>query len=208
MTESLFIPGVLLAGGKSRRMGGKEKCLLLLAGRPLLDHVIERFRPQVATLILNAPGDPARFASRGLEVVADSIEGFVGPLAGILAGLDWAHANAPQAAHIATVPCDAPFLPGDLVRRLTQALREEGAAIAYAASAGRNHPLFALWPLSLRENLRRAVVDEGVRRIQDWTPRHKTARIDYPCVPVDPFANINSPHDLAEAEDMLSRRVP
>ncbi|OHC75651.1 MAG: molybdenum cofactor guanylyltransferase MobA [Rhodospirillales bacterium RIFCSPLOWO2_12_FULL_58_28] len=204
MTKLIPLPGVLLAGGKSRRMGGKEKCLLPLAGRPLLDHVIERLRPQVATLIINAPGDPARFARWGLEVVPDAIEGFAGPLAGILAGLDWAYANAPQAAYIVTSPCDAPFLPGDLVKRLARTLKKEGADIACAVSANRNHPTFALWPLSLREDLRRAVVDEGVRRIQDWMLRCKVAPVDYPCDPIDPFTNINNPQDLAEAEEILS----
>ncbi len=202
------IPGVLLAGGKSWRMGGREKCLLELAGRPLLDHVIGRAQPQVDVLILNAPGDPARFASFGLEVAADVIDGFAGPLAGVLTGMEWARTNTPQARHIATFPCDAPFLPNDLVARLREAAQSENAAIALAASAGREHPAFALWPVEMMEDLRRATTEEGLRRMGEWTARCKAARVEYPCQPVDPFFNINSPQDLAEAERILSHSRP
>ena len=193
------IGGVVLAGGLSRRMGGGDKCLRPLAGRPILAHIIERARPQVAALALNANGDPARFAAFGLPVIADSIADFAGPLAGILAGLDWAAASLPGASHVASFAGDAPFLPRNLVARLAAAL-EAGHELACAASAGRSHPVFGLWPLALRENLRQAVVGEGVRKVDRWTGRFRLATVDFPAQPVDPFFNANRPDDLAEAE--------
>ena len=189
-------------------MGGDDKSLRELAGRSLLGHVIERLRPQVDILILNTGSADPRLESYGLEVVADVIEGFAGPLAGILTGLEWAArnrppGNGPMPSHIATAPCDAPFVPTDLVARLVQALEGEGADIAHAVSGGRDHPVFALWPLSLTADLRHAVAEEGVRRLKQWTERHKVARVNYPATPTDPFHNINTPEDLAEAERLV-----
>lgn len=201
MTSSVV--GVLLAGGQSRRMGGGDKSLRLLGGRLILDRVIDRFRPQVGRLILNANGDPRRFASTGLPVVPDSVEGFAGPLAGVLAGLDWAAANVPGAMWIATAATDAPFLPADLVRRLIVAT-EEGAELVCAASHGQPHPVIGLWPVRLREDLRRAVVEEGVRKVDIWTARHRLAVVDFPADPVDPFFNVNTPEDLAAAERLIA----
>ncbi len=201
MTQSVV--GVLLAGGQSRRMGGGDKNLRLLGGRPILDRVIERLRPQVGRLILNANGDPERFARTGLPVVADSVEGFVGPLAGVLAGLDWAAANMPAAMWIVTAATDAPFLPADLVARLVVAT-EEGAELVCAASHGQPHPVIGLWAVRLREDLRRAVVEEGVRKVDAWTARHRLAVVDFPADPVDPFFNVNTPEDLAAAERLVS----
>lgn len=201
MTSSVV--GVLLAGGQSRRMGGGDKSLRLLGGRLILDRVIDRFRPQVGRLILNVNGDPRRFASTGLPVVPDSVEGFAGPLAGVLAGLDWAAANVPGAMWIATAATDAPFLPADLVRRLIVAT-EEGAGLVCAASHGQPHPVIGLWPVRLREDLRRAVVEEGVRKVDIWTARHRLAVVDFPADPVDPFFNVNTPEDLAAAERLIA----
>lgn len=200
---SSSVVGVLLAGGQSRRMGGGDKSLRLLGGRLILDRVIDRFRPQVGRLILNANGDPRRFASTGLPVVPDSVEGFAGPLAGVLAGLDWAAANVPGAMWIATAATDAPFLPADLVRRLIVAT-EEGAELVCAASHGQPHPVIGLWPVRLREDLRRAVVEEGVRKVDIWTARHRLAVVDFPADPVDPFFNVNTPEDLAAAERLIA----
>ena len=197
------IAGVILAGGLARRMGGGDKGLRALAGRPILSHVVERARPQVAGLVLNANGDPARFADFGLPVAADGIEGFAGPLAGVLAGLDWAAAELPGCDWLASFPCDAPFLPLDLVARLADAVTEEGADMACAVSEGRDHPVIGLWPTRLCEDLRRALVEEEIRKVDIWTARHALAVAEFPAEPFDPFFNANRPDDLAEAERLL-----
>ena len=196
------LAGIVLAGGQSRRMGGGDKCLRPLAGRPILAHIIERARPQVAALALNANGDAARFAGFGLPVVADSVADFPGPLAGILAGLDWA-ARLPNATHVASFAGDAPFLPRDLVARLAAALAQ-GYDLACAASAGRAHPVFGLWPLALREELRRALAVEGIRKVDRWTARFRLATVEFAATPFDPFFNANEPDDLAEAERLAA----
>ncbi|HET8726817.1 MAG TPA: molybdenum cofactor guanylyltransferase MobA [Alphaproteobacteria bacterium] len=201
------ITGVLLAGGLARRMGGGDKGLRLLGGRPILDHVVGRARPQVDALVLNANGDPARFAAYGLPVVPDSVEGFAGPLAGVLAGLDWAAVHAPGCRFVASFACDAPFLPRDLVSRLAAAV-DEGADMACAASGGRRHPVFGLWPVALREDMRRALVDEGVRKVDLWTARHRLVEVEFPLEPFDPFFNANRPDDLAAAERLLPAASP
>jgi molybdopterin-guanine dinucleotide biosynthesis protein A len=196
------IVGVLLAGGRARRMGGGDKCLRSLAGRPLLERIVERVRPQVSTLILNAGGDGERFAAYGLPLVADTIPDFAGPLAGVLAGLEWAaDKGAPWLVSFAT---DAPFLPDDLVARLAGAVRDAGADMACAASDGRAHPVFGLWPVALKGELRRAMEDEDMRKIDRWTGCYDLVQVDFPCRPVDPFFNVNSPDDLARAEEILS----
>ena len=201
------IVGVLLAGGLSRRMGGGDKTLRLLAGRPLLDRVIERIRPQVAALVLNANGDPARFARYRLPVVADSVADFAGPLAGILAGLDWAAANRPDCSLVASIPTDAPFLPRDLIARLVAGMQEAGAELACAASGGQPHPVIGLWPVRLRDDLRRALVDEEIRKVDMWTARYKLATVDFlaDAAGVDPFFNANRPDDLERAATLLPR---
>jgi molybdopterin-guanine dinucleotide biosynthesis protein A len=196
---------VLLAGGLSRRMGGGDKCLRAIGGETLLQRVIARVRPQVGTLVINANGDAARFAAFGLPVVADAVEGYAGPLAGVLTGLLWARAHAPDARDIATVPTDGPFVPRDLVARLVAARAAAGADLVQAASGGQVHPVVGLWPVRLLEDLRRAVVDEGVRKVDVWTGRHRLATAEFSTEPVDPFFNANHPEDLAEAERLLAR---
>ena len=200
MTEPTV--GVLLAGGLARRMGGGDKPLRMIGDKPLLAHVIERLRPQCATLVLNANGDPVRFAASGLPVVADSVEGFAGPLAGVLAGLDWAARSHPQIEWVVSVATDTPFLPADLVRRLHAARTAQGARLACAASGGRTHPVIGLWPVALREDLRRALIEESERKIDRFTARYALAVADWPVQPYDPFFNANSPKDLAEARDI------
>jgi molybdopterin-guanine dinucleotide biosynthesis protein A len=199
------VVGLLLAGGLSRRMGGGDKCLRPLAGKPILSHIIERIRPQVGHLVLNANGDPARFAAFGLPVAADSITGFAGPLAGILAGLDWAASHAPDTPLVLSVPTDAPFLPRDLAECLRAAGRAEAADIVFAASDGQQHPVVGLWPVALRDQLRRALVEENIRKVDAWTARYRVALVDFPAEPVDPFFNTNRPEDLAEAESLIAR---
>jgi molybdopterin-guanine dinucleotide biosynthesis protein A len=197
------IVGLLLAGGQARRMGGGDKPLRLVGGRPILDHVIERFAPQVECLVLNANGDPARFARYGLPVVADSVAGFAGPLAGILAGLDWAAEHRADCPLVASVATDAPFLPRDLVARLRRGLEEAGADLACAASGGREHPVIGLWPVRLRDDLRRALVEEDTRKVDIWTGRYRVAVVPFPDTPVDPFFNANRPEDLDRAEALM-----
>lgn len=190
--------GAIIAGGQARRMGGGDKCLLPVRGRPILAHIVERLRPQCGYLLLNANGDPDRFAAFGLPVVADAIPDFAGPLAGLLAVLDHVAQAHPRATDILTVPGDTPFLPGDLVARLRAAGAKDGARIACAASAGRRHPTVALWPLALRKDLRRALA-EGERAIGRFASAHGLAEAEWPATP-DPFLNVNAPADLASAE--------
>lgn len=197
------IAGVVLAGGLSRRMGGGDKALRLLAGRPMLAHVLDRAARQVGALVLNANGDSSRFAAFGLPCVADSVPGFAGPLAGVLAGLDWAATNAPDAELVASFPSDAPFLPRDMVARLFEA--RKGAAIAIASSGGRTHPVCGLWPVALRDDLRRALTIEDIRKVETWIARHKHVAVDFAVDPIDPFFNANAPDDLARAEIFLGR---
>jgi molybdenum cofactor guanylyltransferase len=197
--------GLILAGGLSRRMGGGDKALRLLCRRPLIERVIERLAPQVAALLLNANGDPARFARFGLPVVADSVAGYAGPLAGVLAGLDWTAEHRPECDTVASVASDAPFLPKDLVARLAAGLIGSPGAVACAASGGRVHPVFALWPVRLREDLRQAVVGEGIRKVDLFTARHPLQVVSFAAEPVDPFFNANEPRDLLAAEELLAR---
>jgi molybdopterin-guanine dinucleotide biosynthesis protein A len=203
-TTSAAVVGVLLAGGLARRMGGGDKCLRRLGDRPILAHVIARARPQVAALVLNANGDPARFAAFALPVAADVVEGFAGPLAGVLTGMDWARRQRPDCPWIATIATDTPFFPTDLVVRLLAAVGE-GADLACAASAGRTHPVFGLWPVRLADELRSAMVDEGMRKVDVWTARHPLVEVPFAADPIDPFFNTNRPEDLSEAERLLGR---
>ena len=166
MTEVFAAPGVILAGGLARRMGGGDKPLREIGGRTILARVIARLAPQCECLVLSANGDPLRFASFGLPVVADGVKDYPGPLAGILAGLDWAAAHRPDAQWILSAPGDCPFLPRDLVARLSQAVSAHGAELAVAASQGRSHPVIGLWKVSLRDALRQALVAEGLRKVR------------------------------------------
>lgn len=195
--------GALLAGGLARRMGGGDKPLRRVGGRPILDHVVERMAPQCAGLVVNANGDPARFAPYGLPVVADDVPGFAGPLAGILAVLDHVAVRRRDAEWIVSVAADTPFLPPDLVERLHAARREEGAMLACAASGGRTHPVVGLWPVGIREDLRRALVGEGERKIDRFTARFPLAVAEWPTEPYDVFFNANAPADLEAAEAIL-----
>jgi len=202
MTKPL---GVILAGGQSTRMGGGDKGLLPLAGKPLLAHVIDRLAPQVSTIALNANGDASRFADYGLPVVADSIDGFAGPLAGVLAGLDWAAGQG--ASHIVTAAADTPFFPTDLVARLASGLSAQTPiSMATTPDPERHkarHPTFAIWPVSLRDDLR-AALDQGLRKVILWTDKHGCADVEFAATPFDPFFNVNSPADMAEAQRLLA----
>jgi molybdenum cofactor guanylyltransferase len=200
------VAGVILAGGLARRMGGGDKGLIALGGKPILAHVIERLRPQVKTLIINANGGPDRFAGYGLPIVADSIAGSAGPLAGVLAGLDWAAGEG--FGFIATAATDTPFFPRDLVERFWAGVEGAQAQLAVAASGARHHPVFGLWACALREDLRRAMTEEGLRKVEDWTKRHRIATVAFDDQPYDPFFNVNRPEDLAEAEIVMDKQRP
>lgn len=198
------IPGVLLAGGLARRMGGGDKPMRAIAGRTILERVIARLQPQCDGLILNANGDPARFAAFGLPVIPDGVADFPGPLAGILAGLDWAAANRPGVEWLLSAATDCPFLPRDLVARLHQARVAENAELAVAASDGQTHPVIGLWSVHLREELRHALVVEDIRKIDRWTARYRLATVTWPTVPLDPFFNANTAEDIAEADRLAA----
>jgi molybdopterin-guanine dinucleotide biosynthesis protein A len=199
--------GLVLAGGLARRMGGGDKAFLKIGGKTILERALARFRPQCTGLILNANGDPKRFDGYNLPVVADDIPDFAGPLAGILAGLDWAEKNAPHIEWIASVPGDCPFLPHDLVPLLHAARIKEAKALACARSGDWRHPVAGIWPVTLRTDLRHALAEEGLHKIEVWTGRHGVAIAEWPNKPIDPFFNVNTPEDLAKAEDLAERNT-
>ncbi len=201
--------GIILAGGRATRMGGGDKALLPLGKGTLLAHVMERLLPQVERVALNANGDPSRFHAIGLPVIADNIEGFVGPLGGVLAGLDWAASLG--AEQIVTAAADTPFLPPDLVPRLLRRAEETGAPVVLAATddperGPQRQPTFGLWSVELRDDLRAALL-EGTRKVGAWTDRHNAALALFPTEPYNPFFNVNTPEDLARAEAMLEGKV-
>ncbi len=197
--------GIILAGGLARRLGGVDKGLIEIGGRPILARLVERLGPQCAALVLNVNGDASRFARFGLPVAADEIEGFAGPLAGVLAGMDYAAAHIPDARDVLSVPADTPFVPSDLAARLVEARTGAGARVAVATSAGRAHHTVALWPLSLAADLRRALI-EGERRVSGFIARYESVEADWPIAPYDPFFNVNRPEDLIEAEALARRQ--
>jgi molybdopterin-guanine dinucleotide biosynthesis protein A len=192
--------GLVLAGGLARRMGGGDKALLRIGAATILERVLERMAPQCARIILNANGDLTRFAFTRLPVVSDEVPDFAGPLAGVLAGLDWAAAHAPAIEWVASVPGDCPFLPRDLVARLHAAREQAAVPLACARSGEWRHPVVGVWPVALRHDLRGALVHENLHKIEVWTARHGVAIADWPANPIDPFFNVNTPADAAEAD--------
>jgi molybdopterin-guanine dinucleotide biosynthesis protein A len=198
--------GLVLAGGRARRMGGGDKARIKIGGVTILDSVLATLSGQVQGMVINANGDPTRFADTGLDVVADSVPDFAGPLAGILAGLDYLAAQDNGIEWLLSVPGDCPFLPDDLVERLHRARRKMGAGVplACARSGEWRHPVVGLWPLALREDLRKALMVEGLHKIEIWTARHGIAIADWPDQPVDPFFNVNTPEDKARAEKIVN----
>lgn len=205
------VVGILLAGGKSSRMGGGDKCLRSLGGKPILTRIIDRLNPQVADIVINGNGDPSRFEAFGLPVVADSVAGFQGPLAGVLAGLQWVKANRPGIEHAVTIATDTPFFPADLVHRF---LESPGNASGFriAQSDVGLHPVIGLWPIGLCDELEESL-KRGERKVTAWTTDHGAVPVFFPPVDVgsqsiDPFFNINAPEDLATAEALLSEEAP
>lgn len=199
----MTIPGVILAGGRATRMGGGDKGLREVAGRRLIDHVIDRLALQCGPLAINANGDPARFSEFGLPVLPDSLPDHPGPLAGVLAGLDWAAGIGAEA--IITAAADTPFFPPDLVAQLKAQAGPSGLCLAASAdTGGRMHrqPTFGLWPVTLRSDLR-SELEGGLRKIVMWTDKHGAGIAEFPNEPFDPFFNINTPEDIEEAERLM-----
>ena len=197
--------GVILAGGRATRMGGGDKGMLPLGGQRIIDHVVDRLGPQVGGMALNANGDPARFAGLGLPVLADSLPDWPGPLAGVLAGMDWAAAEGADA--VVSAAADTPFLPRDLVAGLRAAAGPSGLALAASRDdEGKlwRHPTFGLWPVALRDDLR-AALEGGLRKVVIWTDAHGAGTAEFMAEGGDPFFNVNKPEDLAEAEAMVTR---
>jgi molybdenum cofactor guanylyltransferase len=197
--------GLVLAGGLARRMGGGDKALIKVGGVAILDRVLERLRGACQPIVVNANGDPTRFARYRLPVVADSIPDFAGPLAGILAGLDWAAENAPATEWLASVPGDCPFLPRDLVAQLHAARAAAATPLACAQSGDWRHPVVGLWRVDLRDDLRHALAVEGLRKIEIWTARHGIALATWPDQPFDPFFNVNTPDDATTADHVAQQ---
>ena len=207
MTESKTL-GLVLAGGLARRMGGGDKALIEVGGTTILARVLATLAPQCEAIILNANGDTTRFAAFGLPVVSDDIPDFAGPLAGILAGLDWMAAHHPGQQWLVSVPGDCPFLPGDLVTRLHQARERAAMPLACAKSGDWRHPVVGLWDVTLRDNLRRAIVDEDLHKIEIWTARHGIAIAEWSDRPFDPFFNVNTPEERARANEIARDLQP
>jgi molybdenum cofactor guanylyltransferase len=197
--------GLVLAGGLARRMGGGDKARIKINGVSILQRMLTCLTPQCSRVIINANGDTARFADTGCAIVADSVPDFAGPLAGILAGLDWVAADAPAIEWLVSVPGDCPFLPKDLVPRLHDARTASNVPLACASSGEWRHPVVGLWPVSLREDLRHALVDENLHKIELWTARHGIAIAEWSTIPFDPFFNVNTPEDAARAEAIAAQ---
>ena len=211
MALSERVVGILLAGGRSSRMGGGDKCLRLLGGKPILARIIERLKPQISDIVINANGDVSRFVSFGLPVVPDSVAGFAGPLAGIHAGLEWVKANRPDSRHGVTVATDTPFLPLDLVQRFL-AEQAQHPSLVVARSEEGTHPVIGLWPVALAGDIEQSL-QQGMRKVGGWTEQHGAVEVSFPPVEIggrsiDPFFNINRPEDLAEAEALVTVHAP
>ncbi len=211
MELSERVVGVLLAGGRSSRMGGGDKCLRPLGDRPILAHIIERLEPQVSGMIINANGEPSRFAGFGLPVVADSVAGYAGPLAGVHAGLEWVRANRPDIRHVVTVATDTPFFPTNLVSRFLAESNDQPTLLVARSEEGM-HPVIGFWPVAMSSALE-ASLKQGMRKAGAWTKDHGAIEVLFPPVEiggrlVDPFFNINLPKDLAEADALLKERLP
>lgn len=204
MTDANDVLGVIVAGGQGRRMGGLDKSFIDLAGRPLLQWSIDRFGSQVSRLIISANGDTSRFDEFGVPVVVDRVSDFAGPLAGLLAAMEWAQTYAPDIRWMASVSVDTPFLPRNLVAKFGATQRNETSDLVCAWSNGQIHPVCGLWRVDLAEDLRRSLLVEDLHKVDAWAGRHRMATLAFPADPVDPFFNINRPEDLVRAEALLA----
>ncbi len=206
MNTRQIVCGVVLAGGMSRRMGGQDKSLMRLSGKTLIERVIETARPQVASLSVNTNLDPEAYRFLGLPILSDSVSGHLGPLVGVLTGMDWARANHPDCDWLVTLPCDAPFIPSNLVSRFQEEIRVNEANLACAESGDRLHPVIGLWSVSLYKSLKKAIIEDGIRKVDQWTATHRLVSVEWAAKPFDPFFNINSPQDLEFAEKVIADR--
>ena len=197
------VVGVILAGGQSRRMGAGDKAWKKLAGRFLIEHVVARAAPQVDLLAINTAQPSSVYDPLNIPVIPDCLPGQLGPLVGVLSGLEWARTQTPYCRWMASFAVDTPFFPHDLVACLLKTLRQEDADIACAISGQRHHPVFSLWPVALADDLK-TCLKQGIRKIEDWTNRHHVAWHRFEDQPMDPFFNINRPEELATAESMIS----
>ena len=205
------IVGIILAGGLSRRMEGTEKSLMQLGDKPLIAHVAARLALQLETIVINANGDPSRFHQLNLPVVADTIDGFAGPLAGVLAGMRWAIKNAPQATHILTVAADTPFFPDNYEKQMRDALNKnpiDMPHIVLARSGEHRHPVFGLWPVQLADDLEKFLSIDENRKVMLFVKQYQLSDVDFPIEKInsqlrDPFFNINEPDDLQAATKKL-----
>lgn len=195
--------GVILAGGQARRMGGVDKALIPLGGMTLIERAVARASVQVSDLLINANGDPKRFAHLGLPVVPDPVGGFVGPIAGVLAGFEWMRANRPEARWLASFACDCPFFPMDMVERLVAKALGERAKVAVAESGAQHHPVFAVWSAEISATPDDVLVKRGLRKMDDFIATLPNVRVRFDTDPIDPFVNINTPEELALAEDYI-----
>jgi molybdenum cofactor guanylyltransferase len=202
-TKSKNVVGVILAGGQSRRFGGGDKFLKKLNGKLLIDHVIDRVSPQTSNVIINSNSNADLFKGQNHPIIPDSIGGYAGPLAGILTGMEWVLRVKPQCKWIVTFPSDAPFIPLDSAEKMIKCAEEERANIVCSASNGRTHPVCALWQVGLADDLRKAMINEEIRKIDLWTARYRSSVVEFSDQPFDPFFNINKPGDLERAEEIL-----
>ncbi len=203
-SNSKNVLGVILAGGQSRRFGGGDKFIKELNGEALVDRVVERVRPQTEQMIISSNSETPHLTKFGLPIVADTIHGFAGPLAGILTGMEWTRQHYPDIEWIVSFPSDAPFVPLDCVSKMLEQAQMDNAEIVCASSAGRTHPVCALWRIDLADNLRQAMEEEEMRKIDLWTARHRLSALEFSDQPFDPFFNINRPEDLEQAEVILA----
>ena len=194
---------VILAGGLARRLGNIDKAMVEVEGTSLLDHVLTRMANQSQKICINANGDPVRFSKWELPVVADTIGNFAGPLAGVLAAMEWAIENHSDCKWIVSVPVDTPFVPRDLVARFSETIKTNNADLTCAKSDGRAHPVAGMWPVRLAANLRDAMIDENLRKVDLWTGRFNLVHTVFDIDRVDPFFNINRPEDIEKAEQVL-----
>jgi len=198
-------PAVILAGGRSSRMGGGDKCLLPLGDKPLIAHILDAVTPQTADILINTNSDPAPFLKYGQPVLPDAITGFQGPLAGILTGMLWSRKRHPRQVHLLTVASDVPFLPHDLVARLFRARQEQRADIAIASSPDGTHPTIGLWPVDLAERLEHDLMEGAIRSVHQWIGAFRVANADFDSLAL---SNINTPDDLAACQRYRPQERP
>lgn len=194
------VVGLLHTNNSHRAHHCGEKCLKKLMGKPVISYVVERVSPQVSRLVLNANGDPTRFHDVDIPVVPDAIDDLSGPLAGILTGMEWVHENAPDSEWLATFATDSPFIPEDLVLHMLEEIERNHADMAFISCGGRPHPEYGIWPVELAEDLRYALMEENIKRVDKWTQLYDTITVEYPAQPIDRFTLTNFIEGIVDVE--------